>query len=244
MAQEERQMNRRTEILSTRKTRDVISRMREIQSNLPRMDFDKRTTGPRLPSEFDPNSYFKALKHISLPSGFVLDYFYFLGESGGGPELYVRHESDTPIQAWPSVRQTLDDPAPLWMPLSPLSVLIPDRSPESWFELVAFAAMAPQFYLYWHANYNDWEFIVSDDQLEILVKECCLDDSAASRARELGCDVEIETVNDSIFVTYTGFTRWGGFKRTRTTISARTPHVLLGEAETVDQVPYDCGICY
>jgi hypothetical protein len=47
-----------------------------------------------------------------------------------------------------------------------LSFVVPQDSPEGYFEYAAFAVLASQFYLDWHANYNDWQVLCNKDDVE------------------------------------------------------------------------------
>ncbi|OGW12186.1 MAG: hypothetical protein A2W77_06850 [Nitrospinae bacterium RIFCSPLOWO2_12_39_16] len=49
----------------------------------------------RIGKEFDPNLYFTVLTHLTLVTGYTLDYVYRYTGFGGSPLLYVR-QLDTP----------------------------------------------------------------------------------------------------------------------------------------------------
>jgi len=57
-------------------------------------------TGAKMGGEFDVNEYFKLLTHISMDSGYVLDYVYITDTKNGGPILYVRPADKIPFYTY------------------------------------------------------------------------------------------------------------------------------------------------
>src|SRR5690349_4413078 len=106
------------------------------------------TTGQKRGDELDVNGYFTTLTHISMREGFALDYVYQNDDLGGYPLLYPR-----PVDQAPYV-STNDLPADAEWPEFRDYLEVEDTE-QGYFEYVVMDIMANQFYLFWHANYND-----------------------------------------------------------------------------------------
>lgn len=225
---------------------DLTSAINHIHMRLDSHDVAGRDSGQRTETEFDPNEYFSVFRHISLPKGFVLDYFYEKSDTIGNPMLYVRRESESPVTSWPVhfLLRDKDDRNPNVRPVSPENLLLPDGTPESWFELVAFSALAGQFYLFWHANSDDFEFLTTDERLAVIATGCELSDTLKAAALAMEASVVVDIQEQVVDVTYTSFSKWGGFKRQVTRLNRRFPYRTIGENVVINEVPYDCGIRY
>lgn len=209
--------------------------------------------GPRPSGSFDPNRYLDVLTHLRLPPDFVLDYYYHgMGDgvdvSGGGePILYVRHKQDTPLTIHPDSCLNDDDRSAMfgtWSPVRASALLIPDCSEASWFELVLFRIMAPQFYLHWHANYNDFQIVASREQLEKIIEASSrMKPETVAAASNLSLKVLVDFGEPNhVSVTYAGFTKWGGLSRREVRISNHFPYLNIGDSIIRETVNYHCGI--
>ncbi len=195
-------------------------------------------------TEFDPNRYFDAFIHLKMRDGYVLDYVYHQDGMGGYPLLYAR-----PVNQ-PAYARESDYP-----PDHPdyLAFVVPQHSPEGYFEYVVFAMSANQFYLDWHARYNDWRVLCGADDVEKTIRSLTGPDSAGRpmTAEQIRAARAIEDPTPSVVmndrtatVTMLVFTKWGGFYRRTRTIS-RADHSILDEPYGDDPlVDYDCGIAF
>ena len=219
---------------------DLIRDIRKVQQmEIPGNLLKKKPV--RTGAEFDPNAYLDILTHLSLQDGYTLDFAYDYHEGlGGHPCLYARPADDVPFdsitqhQAWER-KHNLSD------------YLVADGTPESFFELVVFREVANQFYLYWHAAYNDLRIITAAAEVEKIVTtlnemgpvKFSPDQTKAALA--LSPEPRIEMTETSAGVIYCTFTQWGGFTVQQEVFSKVQPHLLLC-SEVLQAAKYNCGI--
>ena len=221
---------------------DLISRIREIQQGeIPGNLLSKQPV--RAGVEFDPNSYFEILKHLSLKEGYILDFAYAYHDGlGGHPCLYARPVNDAPFESI-SQHQTWEKRE------SVFDYLVADGSPESFFELVVFREVANQFYLFWHTAYNDLRIITATGEIEKIVSSVIRGARAkftpaqAETALALDPEPQVELTETSASVIYCTFTKWGGFALQQEVFSTVSPHMLLCK-DVLKTVKYDCGVVY
>lgn len=194
--------------------------------------------------EFDPNRYFQAFPHLSLRDSYTLDFVYHQDGMGGYPILYARSANQAPYADEAAYRAA--GPHPDY-----LTFVIPQDSPEGYFEYAAFAMMANQFYLDWHANYNDWRVVCDGDGIQQVLDS--LSDGGfpgqpmtAQQQRDAR-DIQspspaVAMTDQAATVTMLVFTKWGGFYR-RTLTIGRRDHVIQDE-QNRPLVDYDCGITF
>ena len=221
---------------------DLIRNIRKIQEmEIPGNLLCKKPV--RTGAEFDPNAYLDILPHLSLRSGYILDFAYDYHEGlGGYPCLYARPSDDTPFdsiaqhQAWER-KHNLSD------------YLVADGMPESFFELVVFREVANQFYLYWHAAYNDLRIITEAAEVEKIVTTLNemgpvkFDPAETRAALALNPEPQIELTETSASVIYCTFTQWGGFTLQQEVFSKVHPHLLLC-SDVLQTAKYNCGIVF
>jgi hypothetical protein len=214
-------------------------------------DADAVKTG----TEFDVNAYFSVLNHLSVQPGHILDYVYHYSGSGGSPVIYARSESQDPSLTFSEYySDTIGDLTwEEWYEVSRFEYLDHiqvDDSEEGFLQYVILRKMGTQFYLSWHANYNDDRIICDQGLLEELLAslaepefELPLSPELRDQARALDLEPQVEIGEDTVDVRVVIFTKWGGFIEERYTIARSFPHkVIKQEAETI--VPYDCGILF
>ena len=175
----------------------------------------------------------------------MLDFVYHQDGMGGYPILYA-HPVDQPPYATENEYSAAGSDQPDY-----LTFVVPQDSPEGYFEYAAFAMLANQFYLDWHANYNDWRVLCDmeavDDTIRSFTGDGSIGISMTARqqrqARSIDnpqptVDLSAETATIKMLV----FTKWGGFYR-RTLTIRRADHSIL---DTQDEplVEYDCGIMF
>lgn len=192
--------------------------------------------------EFDPNSYLTVLTHLTLVHGYTLDYIYNYTFFDGSPYLYARQLDAPPLRSapchgdWEVDRQVSD-------------FLVADGSPEGFFELVVFRCLAGQFYLHWHSKYNDLRVITESSEIEALISEFGgegpweLGEAKIAAMRLVDPQPIVEIDDNRASVSYCIFSKWGGLLRLKQSFRKTAPHLLLNE-EQLDEVKYNCGICY
>jgi hypothetical protein len=84
-----------------------------------------------------------------MQAGYDLDYVYHQDGMGGYPLLYARPADQEPYTTEADYLAAAADQQEY------LAFVLPQDNPEGYFEYAAFAMVANQFYLDWHANYND-----------------------------------------------------------------------------------------
>ncbi len=221
---------------------DVVSAVRRLQpTNTPQALLE---TGIKQGGEFDVNEYFEALTHISMQDGYLLDYVYQVDGLGAYPILYA-----LPVDQ-PAYVSMKDLPVDLEIG-DYLNYIAVENVEQGYFEFVAMNIMARQFYLDWHANYNDTEIVCNSDAVDAIVADInvgefgiAFDPSQRRQARAME-DIEplVKLTDDSALVEVIVFTKWGGFYRWTYTISRSFPHTII-DVQTENLVPYDCGIMF
>jgi hypothetical protein len=222
-----------------------IAAINELQSNLALPPYFRQENPAKQGGEFDPNRYFEAFTHLRMKEGYVLDYIYHQDGMGGFPRLYARPADQAPYATEADYFAAAADQPDY------LAFVVPQDNPEGYFEYSAFSMLASQFYLDWHANYNDWQVLCGRDDVEKIIQVLSSKDAfgipmtaaqqRAARAIE-GPQPSVELREKTAVVNMLVFTRWGGFYRRTLTIS-RADHAIL---DTQDEllVEYDCGIMF
>jgi hypothetical protein len=201
-------------------------------------------SGKKRGDEFDVNQYFSALSHISMREGYTLDYVYQNDSLGGFPLLYAR-----PVDQI-SYASIADIPEGLELPDFQEYLEIEDTE-QGYFEYVVMDIMANQFYLFWHANYNDTYIVCNRQQIYDIVTQInsgelgnTMDPAQQTKARTLRNILPVvQLTGDTAVVEIVTFTKWGGFYRLIYTISRETPHKIMDIKEE-NILPYDCGIAF
>ena len=183
-------------------------------------------TGIKQGDEFNANDYFKVLTHISMQEGYSLDYVY--------QPPYASMEDVPENTELGNYRDRLE---------------IEDME-QGYFEYAVMDMLAGQFYLVWHANYNDREIVCDREAADAIIDGINLGDFGykldAKQKAQVRAMTNIEPAvtltGDSAIVEVVTFTKWGGFFRQTYTISRSFPHTIEMEEENL--VEYDCGIMF
>lgn len=227
-------------ISGCRLTVDAISALMgglEIPANFQTSDPVKKG------GEFDVMQYFSILDHLSMQAGYVLDYIYHFDGMGGSPILYVRPASQPPYTSEADLAALGETPSYLYYVRT-------DDTPESYFQLAVLSLMGSQFYLYWHANYNDSQIICDIADVTDIVSSLdgefgypisLISSIRASFLKNVGPVVNFGSQTAEVRVTT--FTRWGGFYQQTFTISRSIPHTIL-DVQEKNLVPYECGAMF
>ena len=201
-------------------------------------------TGKKQGNEFDVSQYFSVLTHISMQEGYSLDYIYQSDDLGGYPLLYAHPVDQAPFAS------TADIPENTEL-LDFHEYINVEDTERGYFEYVAMDIMADQFYLFWHANYNDTTIVCNRQQLYDIVAQLntgefgnVLDSDERAKARILRNIVPVVRLTENTaLVEVVTFTKWGGFYRLTYTISREVPHNII-EIKQENILPYDCGVAF
>jgi hypothetical protein len=216
--------------------------MSALKANLEIPDHFMTENPQRTGEEFDPNLYFTILDHLSMEPGYILDYVYVYDFLGGYPVLYARPQNQSPYRTYEEliVSPQASD--------SYLDHVQADGTEESYFQYVVLDIMGRQFYLFWHANYNDTRIVCDSEALEVILGSLGsfggeMPAADKARARQIDLEPVIEIGTDTVTVQITTFTHWGGFYRERYTLQRQFPHTVI-DFEADELVPYECGIMF
>jgi hypothetical protein len=116
--------------------------------------------------------------------------------------------------------------------------------------MTALDVMGGQFYLVWHANYNDWQIVCDTEMLDDLLDTLAepsfgnpLPAEAQDAAREIDLTPTVTLDEDVAQVRVILFTKWGGFFEETWTMDRQFPREVY-EVERENLVVYDCGILF
>ncbi|MHB1356990.1 MAG: hypothetical protein ACYCZF_13560 [Anaerolineae bacterium] len=198
-------------------------------------------------NEFDVNDYFGVLTHLSTQPNYVLDYVYHYDGMGGFPILYARPMDQAPYRTEADFIQAMkqsgiDETREQYAPYLRI-----EDSVEGYFDYVVFKVMAAQFYLYWHAAYNDKQIVCDSDALEALLKQervgYAIPATASLRARLLKLEPVVTLDAETATVRVITFSNWKGFVQETWTISRLAPqHIIKTDSKVL--IAYDCGIMF
>jgi hypothetical protein len=111
--------------------------------------------------KFDANKYLVLFDLVKLDKGYVLDYDY----CGDHPYVYTR--KDNIISKLFHVNNILDD----LNKKKYLKNIYFEKSPKGFFQYAVFLEIVNQFYLYWHALFDNYYFIYSKKQIEDTLRD-------------------------------------------------------------------------
>ena len=222
---------------------DKVDEMRALIGGQTFPDHFQGENPERTGAEFDPNLYFGVLTHLSMEPGYTLDYVYHWDGMGGYPVLYARPLDQPRYLTEAEYGQATGGEADPW-----LDHVQVDGSEESYFELVLLSQMGRQFYLWWHANYNDATIIADRRGLDAILNT---DESfgiempagTKQQARALDLTPVIEIGENTVTVQVIVFTNWGGFYRDTYTIQRAFPHTII-DHQSENLIEYNCGIMF
>lgn len=225
----------------------------------------------RTSRDYDPNTCFDVLQHISMKDGYVLDYVYCYTQGfGGHPCLYAKRQYKEPdldtyqeYEEWRKasmrslMRSLLTPENANWIEdcIEVLATdgILPafldvDDTPDSFFQLSVFNRMAHQFYLSWHANYDDVSILTSKKEVGAMVRSITsgkfgqrFTDDQISAILSIPPQPSVVLNETTASVIYCCFTKWGGFERLNETIRRDPPHLIINR-KALDSVEYDCGV--
>jgi hypothetical protein len=202
--------------------------------------------GIRWRTDFNVNQYFTVLNRLSPEPGWTLDYVYAYSQLGGSPVLYARRIWSVPILTHSAYRNAKPETDIGEQPEF-LRHVRADGTPVGFVQLAVLHIMANQFYLFWHANYNDERILHERSQLEALLgKQAVFKKPTAEekhKARSVDLQPVVEMLDASVRVSLLTWTDWGGLYRKTFTFSREFPHQLQ-KTEKEKVVSYFCGVVF
>lgn len=227
---------------------EAVDGLAALQRNLEIPEALLQEDAARTGEEFDVAAYFTVLDHLSMEPGYALDWVYYYEFMGGEPVLYARLEGDKPYStfsefiaargeaAWPELRTRY------------LEHVRTDGTEEGYFQWLVLRLMGGQFYLFWHANYNDLQILAGRAALEQRVSgrtmfDQVLPQEVQEQARLLDATPTVEIGDATVQVSVLTFTHWGGFFRATYEIEREFPHRTVDVVEE-ELVYYDCGVAF
>jgi hypothetical protein len=190
--------------------------------------------------EFDPNVYFTVLTHLAMKPGYIIDYVYCKSHLGSHQCIYARRIDEKPASHFEHRDWEEKN--------SGYSFLVADGSSDGYFQLAVFRRLAGQFYLYWHANYNDIRIVTTPEEMEVIISEVNLNNFGRVFTNKQVTDMRlidpqptVEVSDSQASVTYCVFTKWGGLARLKDSYLRPPPHRLV-DSDVLDEVKHDCDI--
>jgi hypothetical protein len=219
----------------------IVDAVAKLPLNYPAPK-DNSNESPRQDGWFDVNSYFSVLNHLSIQSGYTLDYYYSSNGSAAYPVLYARKVDSAPFSFWQQIPPETDY----------LNYIQLDDTEESYFQYLSLSIQSGQFYLWWHAAYNDTQIVCNHTGIENIINSFSnggnsmyakFPKSVADSARQLDVTPKVTLNKDTAFVRVVVFTKWGGFKEMTYEFSRSFPHTIKSTTEKV-LVGWNCGVTY
>jgi len=221
--------------------RAAVDGIAELKSELDFPEHLEAENAVKTEDDFDVNDYFTVLDHLKVEEGYILDYVYQFDGMGGYPVLYVREEGEAAFETFADYSAERDRETDNY-----LEHIVADGTPEGYIQLAILSVIGDQFYLFWHANYHDAQFICDQEKLETLVGsktmfDDMLPDDVQRAALKLDVTPDVQIGKDGALVKLVAFTNWGGFYRWTFAFGpGKTPGVM--EQEVL--VEYQCGVMF
>jgi hypothetical protein len=196
----------------------------------------KVTHGERTGNEFDPNEYFTVLNHLSMETGYTLDYVYHYGF---WPILYARQLDQLPYKDISELDKSTGGNFHYFVSEYDLSVpdylnhVLVDDTREGYLQFILLLIHGEQFYLFDHALYNDLEVVCNQGGVDDLftrpplVHGYEIPEDVHDQARVLDVTPHVTIHNRIAIVQVVVFSKWGGFAEATYTISRDFPHQIL-----------------
>jgi len=223
---------------------DIMSMTRSLETP----DHFQEGVQARQDGDFDPNRYFETLTHLSMEPGYILDYVYFRELIGGEPILYARKVDEPPFDSFSEYIDAVNGDYYHWKRSLYLEHVQTDGTPQGFLEYVILSVMGEQFYLYWHANYNDRQVVCTQEGVEKIIAALEKNDFGVpltERQKQLARRVSVfpssKVKSNVIEIQVMTFTKWGGFEEMVFTMRRAFPHKIL-DTKKRSRVHYDCKV--
>lgn len=221
---------------------DVVEELKATQ-NVSFPDRLLQFNVQRRNSDFNVSEYFSALKHLSMEPGYTLDYVYYYDEMQGYPILYARSTNQNRFLTFEQFNNQVTEDQTQWF-----KHVVCDGSKESYLELVLLVNLASQFYLFWHAGFDDTQFVLCNEKLDQILNRgtdrgIAFTQSQINNALAIDIIPSVRIEEDRVIVRTITFSNWVGFSEVIYTISKNFPHEIISVTPEV-LVSYDCGWIY
>ena len=221
---------------------NIVNAVRGMQTS--KIPDGLQNSGEKQGDEFDVNEYFTVLPNLSMQEGYVLDYIYSFDSLGSFPLLAAR-PADQPPYATPKDLPNDSELLDYW------NYIEVKDTEQGYFEFISFLIMADQFYLVWHANYDDTDIICDRNVVDAIATDINDGDFGIQFDKEQMKQINalnnieplVNFTDTTAIVEIITFSKWGGFYRMTYTISRSFPHEIL-DIQQENLVPYDCGILF
>lgn len=166
------------------------------------------------------------------------------------PFLYARKVNSKPFNALTELAKTYSDTTN-WSESDHaydyLTYVQTDDTEESYFQHAVLRIMGGQFYLWWHAAYNDHTVICNSSGLEKLFAKngspFSVPAEIQGKAQLLDLAPKIELDKATATVRVVIFTSWGGFIEETYTISRASPH-MIQDIKTKTLVKWNVNVTF
>jgi hypothetical protein len=231
----------------------AIDGFNKIRKNLDLPDHFNSGEPYRKTGDFDPNRYFPILKHLKIETGYTLDYVYYLDDWGGKPMIYARKVGDAPFQSYDEFLASIGQERSgessyqnLPNAFDYLQKIQVDGSAVGYFQFGVLAELGDQFYLSWHALYNDFIILCDSGDLASVERELkayglTFPQSDWEKAQTIDFQPAVSINGDAVTIRLSIFSKWGGFWEELDVVDKNNPSQMLDFHQNV-LVPYDCGI--
>jgi hypothetical protein len=238
-----------------------VKSVQEIKKGLTIPDHFYDEEVVKTDEDFDVNSYFDILEHLSVEPGYYIDYVYFWGFSAQWPVIYASPNTQPPYKSQFDLFERvtgiyLNEEEYGWgfyfgFPdfdfdqKEYLNHIVVDDTAEGYFQYILLSIIGNQFYLYWHAHYNDDIILCNDESLEELDSPLGekIPKEILEQAEHLDLKPKVSLEENTATVRIVTFSNWGGFTETIYEVSREFPHIIT-ELESNVLLEYDCGIMF
>jgi hypothetical protein len=248
-----------------KKTQSWANKIKSYQKKAPAL-FDEDLK--KSDSEFKIDHYFVILDKIELEKGWLVDYLYLQRRLGGEPVIIAYpalkkteyrklidkiNDNELDYTAQDIDSENVIDTFLNYDDVDNyLNHVTLDKSEESYLQFVILAALGAQFDLFWHALYNDHEFVCTPEKAEKIINRInrsdedmgfMEDDLFEEQLKNIDFEPQITVKEDKVQVRLMFFTKWGGFTEAKYQVKKSFPHKII-EKETKTLIDYNCGYLY
>jgi hypothetical protein len=228
---------------------ELLNSLKDLQPTV--VPDNLSVAGIKMGGEFDANSYFTVLKHISIDEGYVLDYVYITDQKNGGPILYVRAADLIPFYTYNDYKNATHetprqaaDKSLIWLVQGTSDTkwgnkIQIDGTRQGYFEYVVLQTLSNMFYLFGGTIINDKEIVCDKAELESVwaeIEAVGLGPVAATykdTAQQLDFMPAVTIYPDVTQVSFIIFSKLTGFIRYSCYINKDYPHFINNIKEEV-----------
>ena len=213
------------------------------------------TVPTRQDADFDPNQYFTILTHISMLPTYTLDFLYSSNGLGGHPQIYARNAAAAQFKTFEEYQQAVTAQRSAENAYTPinhdsdyLTRIQVDGSPQGYYQYVMMALLAGQFYLDWHANYNDTRILCGTGDLKLIDDDLGffkvkLPQNVADASQTIDYTAGVLIGDDTVSLRVITFTKWGGFTENIFVVDKHSPYKVIS-ARHIELIKYQVGIAF